>query len=226
MRLGKACLLALCACVLLNGCIFAPTQYGPRGCVGPGSEQFQKYLANCRSKSSLLDRVCRERGEPELIEVGNSGGYFLWRNPTRVLSVHSFGRTSEIGGIPKSMRRYLERQAQLNGETPPPRRVRARAAQTSRAPAPASAPQAPAEPVVQVVSLDYDVDTRHGKIAVKFAAGSFEEARRYVRRNVETLAKDKNVALTTGQIPAAAKFYLGDERVKDGNVLEVEFETE
>ena len=222
-RPEKFFLFAILSCVLLNGCIFAPKQYGPRGCVGPESEQFQKYLANCRSSSARLDQVCRERGEPELIEVGNSGGYFLWRHPTRVLAVHSFGRTSEIGGIPKSMRRYLERQAHLNGEATPPRRARARVAQT---PAAASAPQAPVEPVVQVLSLDYDADTRHGKIAVKFAAGRYEEARRYVRRNVETLAKDKNVALTTGQIPTAAKFYLGDERVKDGNVLEVEFETE
>jgi hypothetical protein len=40
------------------------------------------------------------------------------------------------------------------------------------------------------------------------------------------LARDKNVALTTGTIPPAARFYLGAERIKDGNVLEIEFETE
>lgn len=34
------------------------------------------------------------------------------------------------------------------------------------------------------------------------------------------------IALTTGEIPPAAKFYLGREELKDGNVLEIEFKTE
>ena len=219
LRFGNICLLAILSCILLNGCLFAPRRYGRCGCVGPESDQYQRYLENCRAKSSRLESVCRERGNPELIEIGHSGGYFLWRNPTRVLSVHSFGRTSEVGGIPKSMTRFLARQEAVNNPNVESRRVRC-------APSNAAAAAQPAEPVVQILSLDYDADARHGKIVVKFAAGHYVDARRYVRSNVETLARDKNVALTTGQIPTAAKFYLGDETVKDGNVLEVEFETE
>ena len=80
--------------------------------------------------------------------------------------------------------------------------------------------------VMTPVSLDYDADACRGRLAVRFAANQFEEARAYIRNNIETLARDKNIALVTGEIPPAAKFYLGREEIKDGNILEIEFKTE
>ena len=77
-----------------------------------------------------------------------------------------------------------------------------------------------------VASLFYDPNTRTGKLAVKVNANQYEEARKWIRKNIETLARDKNIALTTGEIPPAAKFYLGREELKEGNVLEIEFRTE
>ena len=79
---------------------------------------------------------------------------------------------------------------------------------------------------ISVQSLRYDAQTQKGVIAVKIGANRFEDARKWVRKNIEALAKDKNVALTTGQIPPSARFYLGAERVLKGNILEIEFETE
>ena len=79
---------------------------------------------------------------------------------------------------------------------------------------------------ISVVSLIYDPNTRTGKLAVKVNANQYEEARKWVRKNIETLARDKNIALVTGEIPSAAKFYLGREELKDGNILEIEFRTE
>lgn len=79
---------------------------------------------------------------------------------------------------------------------------------------------------IAVKSLRYDAQAQKGVIAVKIGANRFEDARKWVRKNIESLAKDKNIALTTGQIPPAARFYLGAERVLEGNVLEIEFETE
>jgi hypothetical protein len=79
---------------------------------------------------------------------------------------------------------------------------------------------------ISVASLAYDPNTRTGKLAVKVNANQYEEARKWVRRNIETLARDKNIALVTGETPPAAKFYLGREELKDGNILEVEFRTE
>ncbi|MGN0854687.1 MAG: hypothetical protein ACI4R9_04100 [Kiritimatiellia bacterium] len=79
---------------------------------------------------------------------------------------------------------------------------------------------------IAVSSLAYDPNTRKGKLAVKVNANQYEEARKWIRKNIETLARDKNIALTTGEIPPAAKFYLGREELRDGNVLEIEFETE
>ena len=79
---------------------------------------------------------------------------------------------------------------------------------------------------IAVVALSYDPNTRKGILAVRVNANQYEEARKWVRKNIETLARDKNIALTTGEIPPAAKFYLGREELKDGNILEVEFRTE
>jgi hypothetical protein len=79
---------------------------------------------------------------------------------------------------------------------------------------------------IEVASLHYDPQAQKGVIAIKIGANRFEDARIWVRKNIESLARDKNVALTTGTIPPAARFYLGAERIKDGNILEIEFETE
>ena len=79
---------------------------------------------------------------------------------------------------------------------------------------------------ISVTSLTYDPNTRTGKLAVKVNANQYEEARKWIRKNIETLARDKNIALVTGEIPPAAKFYLGREELKEGNILEIEFKTE
>lgn len=79
---------------------------------------------------------------------------------------------------------------------------------------------------MRVMSLSYNQSTRKGMMVVKIGAVRFDQARRWVRENIEVLARDKNVALMTGELPSAGKFYLGAERVKDGNILEIEFETE
>lgn len=74
-------------------------------------------------------------------------------------------------------------------------------------------------------SLTYDANTRRGKLSVRFNAGQAEEARAWIRKNIETLARDKNIALTTGTLPPKATYYSLGEKV-DGNVMEVEFKTE
>ncbi len=82
---------------------------------------------------------------------------------------------------------------------------------------------------ISVTSLAYDPNTRRGKLAVKVVKMTdeqFETTRAWIRKNIETLARDKNIALTTGVIPPAARFYLGREELKDGNILEIEFKTE
>ena len=79
---------------------------------------------------------------------------------------------------------------------------------------------------ISVVAMKYDPSNRAGKLSIRVNANQYEEARKWVRKNIETLARDKNIALTTGEIPPAAKFYLGREELKDGNVLEIEFKTE
>ena len=73
-------------------------------------------------------------------------------------------------------------------------------------------------------TLTYDPITRRGKISVRFNAGQTEEARVWIRKNIETLARDKNIALTTGTLPPEATYYSLGEKI-DGNVMEIEFRT-
>ena len=75
-------------------------------------------------------------------------------------------------------------------------------------------------------ALSYDTQTRRGKLSVRFDHRQYESARAWIRKNIETLARDKNIALVTGQIPPDAKYYSLGETVKDGNILEIEFKTE
>ena len=75
------------------------------------------------------------------------------------------------------------------------------------------------------VSLSYDAGTRRGRLSVRFNPGQAEEARAWVRKNIETLAQDKNIALTTGQLPPAATYYSLGERI-EGSIMEIEFKTE
>ena len=75
------------------------------------------------------------------------------------------------------------------------------------------------------VSLSYDANTRRGKLSIRFNPGQYEEARAWARKNIETLARDKNIVLVTGQIPPDAKYYSLGEKI-DGNVMEIEFRTE
>lgn len=79
---------------------------------------------------------------------------------------------------------------------------------------------------IAVTSLTYDDVTQKGVISVRIGASSFEKARAWVRKNIETIVRDKNIALTTGKVPADKRFFLGTERVLEGNILQIEFETE
>ena len=78
---------------------------------------------------------------------------------------------------------------------------------------------------MSLVSLSYDASTRRGKLSVRFNAGQDKEAREWIRKNIETLARDKNIAPVTGQLPPDANCDLLGEKV-DGNVMEIEFKTE
>ena len=79
---------------------------------------------------------------------------------------------------------------------------------------------------IKPLSLSYDNQSRRGTVTVRFGVNQYEEARDWARRNIETLARDKNIALVTGQLPPEARYYSLGEKLKDGNVLEIEFKTE
>lgn len=78
---------------------------------------------------------------------------------------------------------------------------------------------------INIDSLRYDTTTHKGVIIVKIGSQKFEDVRRTVRRNIEMIVRDKNIALTTGSIPPEAHFFIGNERVNNG-MLEIEFEAQ
>ena len=79
---------------------------------------------------------------------------------------------------------------------------------------------------MSVQTLAYDPVTRQGRMSVSLGAKQFDVARRYVRKNIESLALDSNIVALEGERPPQGRFYIGRETVKDGSVLEVEFKTE
>ena len=79
---------------------------------------------------------------------------------------------------------------------------------------------------IKPVELKYDVITRKGKMAVRFNDNQYDEARKWIRDNIEKLVRDKNIALVARDIPPEVKYYSLGESLKDGNILEIEFKTE
>ena len=296
LRSPRALVGFVLAAVFSGGCIFAPPTYGRRGVVTPNDTQYRLYLDECRRRQAVLDRACRDWGEPAAIQIGSSGGYFVWEGRKEWVYLKSFNASIRTDAPPKLLARHA------NPNLPDDRQLGAAGRNAS-----ATAAQSPAKPLysvesferladnqfayafrlklnpeantgissfatireemrrsiiadysatygakmgdtrvdfskfalsdgviegraevmrIGVKSLSYDDRTHKGVIAVSIGAHSFEDARTWVRKNIETLARDKNVALTTGHIPSEAHFYLHNERVVDGNVLEIEFETE
>ena len=75
------------------------------------------------------------------------------------------------------------------------------------------------------VSLEYNSHNRKGTMSVRFAEGQVSEASTWIRRNVKTLVRDKNIALTSGSLPPEGKFVITNEK-NDGNVMTIEFMVE
>lgn len=297
-----ALIVSVALLVMTAGCMFAPKTFGYRGIVLPEGATYRAYLDECRSMSSELDSYCTKWGDPSAIKVGRSGGYFVWRAKTTLVSVGAFGRTRILDSIPKDMAQYAfpgaavvrrgvvkEKEREEAPRQKPVKRdsnakplysvvrferlpgnefayefvldltddavgismasrvkeeIRAEILADYRATYTGEGFESVgvdfpkfalsdgriegrAEIMqMRVESLTYDQSTRRGVIIVKIGAARFDQARRWVRDNIEMLARDKNVALMTGELPSAGKFYLGAERVKDGNILEIEFETE
>lgn len=75
------------------------------------------------------------------------------------------------------------------------------------------------------VSLEYNPHNRRGTMSVRFAEGQASEALTWIRRNVKTLVRDRNIALTSGSLPPEGKFAITNEK-NDGNVMTIEFMVE
>lgn len=75
------------------------------------------------------------------------------------------------------------------------------------------------------ISLEYNPYNRRGTMSVRFAEGQVSEASAWIRRNVKTLVRDKNIALTSGSLPTEGKFAITNEKI-DGNVMTIEFMVE
>lgn len=78
---------------------------------------------------------------------------------------------------------------------------------------------------ISAESLSYDAARRKGVIRVRIGAGQFEDARRWIRRNLASVAARSNVAVVGDAVPAGARFYSQGEEMREG-VLEVSFRTE
>ncbi|MBO5905571.1 MAG: hypothetical protein J6Q84_04045 [Kiritimatiellae bacterium] len=76
-----------------------------------------------------------------------------------------------------------------------------------------------------VASLEYDSHRRRGVMRIRIGENQFEDARKYARKNIESIARDKNIALDAKTIPPSAVFYLEGEKL-NGGMLEISFRVE
>jgi hypothetical protein len=76
-----------------------------------------------------------------------------------------------------------------------------------------------------VASLQYDPHRRRGVMRIGIGENQFEDARKYARKNIESIARDKNIALDAKTIPPSAVFYLEGEKL-NGGMLEISFRVE
>ena len=74
-------------------------------------------------------------------------------------------------------------------------------------------------------TLKYDSVRRTGVIRVRIRDGQFEDARRWIRRNLAELAGRSNIELIGDSLPKGGRFFSEREEMKDG-ILEVSFRTE
>ena len=74
-------------------------------------------------------------------------------------------------------------------------------------------------------SLSYDSTSRKGMIRIRIGEGQFEDARRWIRRNLAALASRSNIQLTGNAVPQGGRFFSEREEMRDG-LLEVSFRTE
>ena len=75
------------------------------------------------------------------------------------------------------------------------------------------------------ISFEYNSHNRIGTMSVRFVKGQSSEASVWIRRNIKTLVRDKNVALTNGSRPLEGKFIIINEKI-NGNVMTIEFKAE
>ena len=74
-------------------------------------------------------------------------------------------------------------------------------------------------------SLTYDSASRRGVVRVRIGEGQFEDARRWIRRNLVSLVNRRGIASGGDALPKGARFYSEREEMR-GGVLEVSFKTE
>ncbi len=74
-------------------------------------------------------------------------------------------------------------------------------------------------------SITYDSARRRGVISVRIGEGQFNDARRWIRRNLSALASRSNIVADGDTVPQGGLFYSENEEMCDG-VLKVLFKTE
>ena len=74
--------------------------------------------------------------------------------------------------------------------------------------------------------VSYDSAKRQGRIVAKIGKNQFADARRWMRKNIEAIACDSNIAKEGDDIPAGVRFYIGHEQLGEDGIMEMDFKTE
>lgn len=75
-------------------------------------------------------------------------------------------------------------------------------------------------------SVFYDSTTHKGRLVAKIGQNQFEDVRRWMRKNIESIARKSNIVKEGDDIPVHAQFYIGREQLGENGIFELEFKTE
>ena len=79
--------------------------------------------------------------------------------------------------------------------------------------------------MLNVLTMEYDPHSRRGNIRIRIMSDQLADVRAYIRKILELIVRDKNIALEVGKLPPSATYYAESEDIEN-DILRVNFRTE
>lgn len=194
-----------------------------------GSADYQEYLALQKDAVPRWHKFFDEHGEPDyILPAFGQNCTMVWAGEGISAAPTLVGTISSDIGVPAEIRTH---EAQVNATNQhrlsQSRREMEDAVRKNAIDSYYSTRTANSGHTVvrfKIERMEYVDATKRGVSTIVVDGGDYSIARIWTRSYIEALAKDKNVALRTGQDSEEGVFFLKDETIADG-LYSVTFET-